>query len=152
MKNTPGMLDVLKKIVVMYEDNPDDLETMDKCVKLAKAAIDESAGKAEPVSKKVEKAWTYNAYSGGIREEGDPDDNPIIAICYGDPDGTGANAAARICKCVNQHDQLVAALANLVARAESKEFGMDQSCTHDGLANCDALAHARKALIDADKP
>ena len=101
---------------------------------------------------KQEKPWSYNRHSGGIREKGDPDDNPIIAICYGEPHGSGANAAARICKCVNQHDTLVATLAGLLARAESKEFGMDQSCTHDGLTNCDALAHARKALADADKP
>lgn len=101
---------------------------------------------------KQEKPWVYNIYSGGIREEGNPDENPIIAICYGDPNGSGANDAARICKCVNHYDMLVATLACLVARAESKEFGMDQSCTHDGLTNCDALTRARKALADADKP
>lgn len=53
--------------------------------------------------------------------------------------------AAYIVRACNSHDALVAALAGLLARAGS----LDQSATHDGLLNCDALAHACAALAAA---
>ena len=43
-------------------------------------------------------------------------------------------------------DELVQALGKLV---KCGEWTMDQSPTHDGLANCDALAQARRALDKA---
>lgn len=43
-------------------------------------------------------------------------------------------------------DELVQALDKLVKRGE---WTMDQSATHDGLTNCDALAQARRALDKA---
>lgn len=41
---------------------------------------------------------------------------------------------------------LLAALRDLLSRAESE---LDQTATHDGLANCDALARCRAAIAKA---
>jgi hypothetical protein len=41
---------------------------------------------------------------------------------------------------------LLAALRDLLSRAEQE---LDQTATHDGLANCDALARCRAAIIRA---
>jgi len=46
-----------------------------------------------------------------------------------------------------QNAELVKALSHLLVRASS----LDQSATHDGLQNCDALAKARAALAKVQK-
>jgi len=55
-----------------------------------------------------------------------------------------ANAAFIVRAC-NAHEELVKALETLLERAN----GLDQSATHDGLSNCNAITKARIAIAKA---
>ena len=61
-------------------------------------------------------------------------------VCNPSPMG---EANARL---ISAAPELLTALRDLLSRAEIE---LDQTATHDGLANCDALANCRAAIIRA---
>lgn len=78
-----------------------------------------------------------------IREIKDAQGELIAQICAFDDEVIETVANARLMAAA---PDLLAALRDLLSRAESE---LDQTATHDGLANCDALARCRAAIAKA---
>jgi hypothetical protein len=72
-----------------------------------------------------------------------PEDNDEM------PDGERLENAEFICRAVNCHDELLAALEAIEKHAA---LWLNFSASHDGLKNCDALAKARAAIAKATQP
>lgn len=77
------------------------------------------------------------------REIKDAQGELIAEVCAFDDEVSEAVANARLMAAA---PDLLAALRDLLSRAEIE---LDQTATHDGLANCDALARCRAAIIRA---
>ena len=67
----------------------------------------------------------------------------IAQVCDLEKESNESTANARLMAAA---PDLLEALRDLLSRAESE---LDQTATHDGLANCDALARCRAAIAKA---
>jgi hypothetical protein len=96
------------------------------------------------VSKHTPGPWYVDDLGANIRCNPDDDDfGTIVATMESSrsPDETKANA-----RLIASAPDLLAALDLLVERAE---IGLSQAADHDGLLNCDAIAKARVAIVQA---
>jgi hypothetical protein len=78
-----------------------------------------------------------------IRNIKDAQGELIAQVCELDD---GLNETIANARLMAAAPELLADLRDLLSRAESE---LDQTATHDGLANCDALARCRAAIAKA---
>ena len=88
--------------------------------------------------------WCFHGQHSEIHSAIDENGNQVIADMNSDNDFTREVNAANA-RLIASAPDLLAALDALVQRCVS----LDRSATHEGMLNCEAMAHARTAIARA---